>query len=126
MRSFDTKRPASFVARHRVLVPALALLLVASVGFAAAGGIELVRSWFITVTIDGVTETHEVVPNEDGSATVTIPLPPADGDLRVVEMSIEGGEAPVPEGTKTVSVSLSAAGDEAQVTITPEPEDDEE
>jgi hypothetical protein len=120
MRSFDTQKTASFVARHRVLVPALALLLVASVGFAAAGGIELVRSWFITVTVDGVTTTHEVVPNPDGSATVTIPLPPAEGEQRIVEMSIESGAADFPEGTKTVSVALSAGGDEAEVTITPD------
>jgi hypothetical protein len=124
MRNHNTSNSASFLSRHRVLVPALAVLLVASVAFGAAGGIELVRSWFITVTIDGESQTHAVEPNPDGSATLTIPLPPANGDVRVIELS---GDAPADMDGQTVSVSLSADGDEAEVTITPgaiEPEEE--
>lgn len=123
MHRFDNRNTTAFLSRHRVLVSALALMLVVGVSFAAAGGVALVRSWFVTVTVDGQTETHEVAPNEDGSATVTVPLPESKDGLRVVEMTVDSGELPAGDGSQSMSVSVSTDGDEAEVTITPEDDD---
>ena len=72
MRAFETHKPASLISRHRVLIPVLAVLVFGSVAFAAAGGIEYVRSLFITVSVNGeVVDTSEVVLDENGRGTFT-------------------------------------------------------
>lgn len=119
MRSFESHKTVPLFRGHRVLFPVLGLLLVAGVSFAATGGIALIQSWFVTVTVDGQTETHEVAANEDGGATFSVPLPPASGDTRIVEIELDSDELPPLDGQKTVSVNLSAAGEEADITITP-------
>ena len=118
MQSYETNRPVPAFYRHRLLIPALALVLIASVGFVSFGGVALVKSWFVTTTINGqVVDVREVVPKEDGSATFNVPVSTKDGE-NVVELSIEGDGTPT-GGQKTVNVTLS--GDEAQVEITPDP-----
>lgn len=123
MCQFDTERRLTFVHKHRFTVSAIAVLLLASAGFAAAGGVEWVRSWFVTVSINGeVVSQQAVVANEDGSATFTVPLPHPEGDsteYNICEIQLEGSGA-APDGTKTVNVSVSAEGEKAEVTITPE------
>lgn len=123
MRSFNTNRNASFVARHRILVPALAVLLVASVGFTAAGGIQLVRSWFVTTSINGeVVSQNEVVPNADGSATFAIPIPETEGDTTVIDMTVDGATNAGGSQMVTVTIDGETAPGEATVTITPQAE----
>lgn len=128
MQSFNVNRTASFVARHRVVVPVIVLLMVVSVGFAAAGGIQLVRGWFVTTSINGhVVDRQEVILNEDGSASFTIPAPEIEGDTAVIDMSIEAGAGDA-EGYKAVNISLDG-GDtpgQAQVTITTQPGEEED
>ncbi len=128
MRSFNTNSTTSFAARHRVLLSAIVLLLVVGVGFAAAGGIELIRSWLVTTSINGeVVDVQEVVPNEDGSASFTIQVPDIEGDTAEIGMSIEG-EGYDPGGYKTLNIALDGGEvpGEAHVTITTQPEEDDE
>ena len=117
MQSFETSSSVPACYRHRLMIPALAVVLLAGVAFVAAGGVELVRSWFVTTTFNGeVVGTQEVIPNEDGSATFNIPVgPPKDGE-NVIELAIEGDGVPT-GGQKTVNVTLN--GDDAQVEIKP-------
>jgi hypothetical protein len=118
MQAYETNRSVPAFYRHRLLIPALALVLVASVGFVSFGGVALVKSWFVTTTINGqVVDVREVVPNEDGSATFNVPVSAKDGE-NTVELSIEGDGSPT-GGQKTVTVTLT--DDEAQVEITPDP-----
>jgi hypothetical protein len=118
MQAFDAHRPAARMARYRVLVPVLAILVIAGVAFAAAGGVALVKSWFVTTKINGeVVDTREVVPNEDGSAKFSVPVGPPQGDTQVVEMSIEGDGSDA-GGMKTVTITSD--GNTAEVEIKPE------
>lgn len=122
MRSFVDHRPAPFLARHRVLVPTLVVLLVAGVAFAAAGGLELVKGWFITTSINGqVVDQRTVVPNDDGSVTFTVPAAPRqDGEPAVVEMTLQDDDGDATT-TKVVNVTVATNGEEAEVTVTPQP-----
>jgi hypothetical protein len=117
MRNFTTQHSTSFFARHRVLVPVLILLLVTSVGFAASGAFELIRSWFLTITVNGeVVHEGEVVTDENGNATLTVPMPPSTGETTTISLSGTGNGAP--DGT-TVDVSVASDGEQATVTIAP-------
>ena len=119
MQSFNENRSRSFVARHRVLVPMLAVLLVAGVAFAAAGGIGLVKSWFVTVTVNGqVVGRQTVVVNEDGTATFTSVVPAFEGGEAAVSATLTGDGT---ESGETVNVmTLEWDGHEVKGTITPQ------
>ncbi len=116
MAAYENK-PATHMGRYRVVVPVLAILVIAGVAFAAAGGVALVKSWLVTTKINGeVVDTREVVPNEDGSAKFSVPVGPPSGGTQTVEMSIAGDDS---GGTKTVNVTSD--GNTAEVEIKPEP-----
>ena len=118
MQAYEAHRPAARMGRYRVVVPVLAILVIAGVAFAAAGGVALVKSWFVTTKINGeVVDTRQVVPNEDGSATFSVPVGPAQEGTQVVEMSIEGDGSDA-GGMKTVTITSD--GDSAKVEIKPE------
>ncbi len=109
MREFSTNRSAPYLARHRVLAATLAIAVLASLGFVAAGGIKMVKSWFVTTTVnDQVIDTREVVPDGKGEATFTLPVGnaaktevtvqsdgAAGGGQKRVEVNVQGGEATV-------------------------------
>jgi len=129
MRAFDSKRSVSRFGRHPVLVSALAVLLLGSLGFAAAGGIEMVRSWFVTIEVNGeVIGPLEVVPDENGNAEFDIPPIEIEGDeAAVATITIDSGECGEGDGegsTKTVSVTLDEDG--GHIRVEQEEEDDEE
>lgn len=118
MQGFDSNSPTARSPRGRLLIAALAVLVMGSAGFAAVGGVEMVKSWFITVKVDGrVVDVQEITPNEDGSATIVVPLPPkAEGEE--VTVSIEGtAPADGEDGMKTIHVTLE--GQEATIEVEP-------
>lgn len=53
MSEFHKNNTTSLLRRHSITVGILAVLVFGSVGFAAAGGVEYVQSWFITVQVNG-------------------------------------------------------------------------
>jgi len=107
MREFNTRSTTtSFLARHRVLLPALAVLIVAGVGFAATGGIAMIQSWFVTVSVDGEElGTQEVTLNPDGSAVFEVPFDHVGEGPHTIELAVEG-EGYDGDGQKTVNVTL--------------------
>lgn len=122
MQSYGTQSTASFFARHRVLIPTVAILAMAAAGFAAVGGVGLIKSWFATVTVNGkVVHTGEIVPDENGRATITLPegsLPP--GEEKQVSVTLQRDAAAEP-GMVTVTVTGSEDGLVVQTESQPDP-----
>ena len=123
MQAFESNRSVSRLGHHRLLIMILAFLVVASAGFAAVGGVDMVRSWFVTTEINGqVIDARAVVPDENGVARFTIPPVPIDGEGQAeISMTIEGAAAGEGEMT-TVNVSMVGDEDGTHVEIKPEPE----
>jgi hypothetical protein len=127
MRAFDNRGSVSRIRRHPLLAACLAVLVLGSLGFAAAGGIEMVRSWFVTIEVNGeVIGSMEVVPDENGNAEFDIPPIDVEGDeAAVTTITIDSGEVDGGAGTaKTVTVSLDEDG--GHITVEQEEEDGEE
>jgi hypothetical protein len=120
MHNFGNSPPASFLARHRILISALAVMLLAGVSFAAAGGVDLIRSWFLTIQVNGaVVHSGEIQVDEQGQATLTLPKgslqADQDGHVTVgLEMHREAGDGPqantisITDGEKEVIVRVGS------------------
>ncbi len=131
MREFASKKAAtSRLGGHRVLIAALAVVLLGSVAFAAAGGMGLFKSLFVTMEVNGEeVEIGEVVLDENGTGTFDVPPLPIGEDEEYVtlSMTIEGGEAGElsSEDADTVIVSVSMDDEVGVITVTQEEPDDE-
>ncbi len=95
MQKFDRNPRSHSFGRRGTLLAALAILTVGSAGFAAAGGVQMVRGWFITVEVNG----EPVAVNEDaihveehGDGTVTLTV---DGEALGVEGGKKGDQATI-------------------------------
>ena len=128
MRAFEANKSVSRIGQHRVLIPVLVVLVLGSVAFAAAGGVGLIKSWFVTTEINGeVVDVREIVPNEDGSASFTIPVTAAEGE-NTISLSLEG-EANPGEGDQqiaTITIEGTTDSDGVHVEIKPKQDDEEE
>ena len=122
MQEFDTRRSVSPLGRHRVLVAALAVLVVGSVGFAAAGGVDWVRGWFhMTVQVNGeVVADEDVMLDENGQATLVFPAE-ALGDGKDLTITMDSGEIEAEdidgEATATINADLFVDGEDAQLQV---------
>ena len=131
MREFQPHARAPFLARHRVLVPLVAILLLGSAAFAAAGGIRLIRSLFVTTRVNGqVVDTSEVILDENGRGSFTVPIEPTD-DLQTLELSLEGeyvgpDGTPGEAGTVTINATAEAGTSEIGVELQVEENSDQE
>ena len=91
----------------------LAILVLGVGTFAATGGIDLIRSWFATVTVNGqVVHTGEVVPDENGQATITLPEGSLQPGENQVGVTLKGDPGAGPQ-----TVTVTATGGENGVTI---------
>jgi len=88
MHEFNAKTASHRFGKHPVLLAALAVLLIGSVGFAATGGIGLVKDWLVKVYIDGeeidaeITECYE---DENGTTHMKLDLGAAgEAELQIV------------------------------------------
>jgi len=126
MQNHDCLCRHSRVGRHRVLVGALAVLLLGGAGFAAAGGVEAVRGWFtatVTAEVNGeVTDVREVVFDEQGRASMPLTLPdPGDEDGVTIGFTFEGGPAPGgAEGGEVIRIDADLTGETVRFEVTPE------
>ena len=106
MQKHSVNRSPSRLTSHPVLVAAVALLLLGSFGFAAAGGVQMVKGWFIRAEVDGREVNIDnanltVEEKEDGVVTMTVddiqispkPGDPEIEDGEIVTLTITG-EAP--------------------------------
>jgi hypothetical protein len=131
MQNFENPPPASLLARHKILVSALAVLLLAGASFAAAGGVGLIRSWFLTVQVNGnVVHSGEIQLDGQGQATLTLPKgslqADQDGQVTVgLEMSGDASDGPeaktisITDGEQEVTVRVGSqpGTDKAQISI---------
>ena len=86
MREFHTKRSHSLLGRRGALALALACVVLGTTGFAAAGGIEIVKGWFITIEVNGE-------PVDIGDADIDVRT---DGDA--VTITVDGLDVDVEDG----------------------------
>ncbi len=112
MQKFDTNRASRGLGRRGTLLAALAILTVSSVGFAAAGGVQMIQGWFITVEVNGEPvdfdeDAIQVESHGDGTVTLTV-----DGEA----LGIEGGE----EGDEATITIIANEADAAAIIITDE------
>ena len=99
MQDLRSNASDSRLGRRGALVAALAIVLLGTAGFAAAGGVEMVRGWFVTVEVNGVpvdVDDANIDIQTDGEmATITI-----DG-LEVPEGDFEEGQVVTVTATAT-------------------------
>lgn len=122
MREFHTQKSRSGLGRYRTLVTALAVLLLGGAGFAAAGGVQAVKKWFITVELIGPDGAiyegvvlEPVEADENGMATTTVDL--GDGRqatlvLQKVNVGADTADGSVQDGEMT-SITVSLTGNDA-------------
>ena len=110
MQEFATQRATFRPSRRGALIATLAVLVIVSVGFAAAGGLEMIKGWLMTVTVqvDGETFAVEnVTTDEEGRATFALSAGTLEGG-KEISLTIAGEGAPGESGgAKTVTVELS-------------------
>ena len=102
MREFQTKRAASCLSRRGVLIATLAALVLGSAGFAAGGGIEMIKGWFLTVEVKVNGEVVDTIDIDEADIIVE-----TDGDA--VTLTIEDLEIDTDvEGPATAEITVIA------------------
>lgn len=121
MREFHTHKPSARISRHRMLIATLAVLLVGGAAFAAVGGADGVKRFFVNVRIvmigsdgtvhDTVVEL-EKIDGEEGTATATLDL--GDGEqatLEIQEVNVSQlGGVDIDGGEEAAMVTISLSG----------------
>lgn len=115
MQAFEQQHSkVPFLVRHRVAASVLGVLLVAGVAFGAVGGAGLIRSWLMTMEVNGeLVEVREISVEEDGSTRIDVPL-----DLRNMEPGDEVAltfEGAAGEGTTNVTVDFADGSGRATI-----------
>ncbi len=87
------------------LIATLAFVVLGSVGFTAAGGIELLKGWIITVEVEG---GGDVTIDEDDIHIET-------DDAGVTTITIDGAEVEGVEEGATVTITATATDDGTMV-----------
>mgnify|MGYP000864416595 CR=1 FL=1 len=115
MQAFDKQKSKNIITRHPLIAACLAVLVLGSFGFAAAGGVEMVKSWFIlNVEIDGIQDFNEafdgpvnITLTTDENGTQRVYLTDANGDpLTMADLEVKNE---VIEGdTCTITVGQAA------------------
>jgi len=115
MTEFHVQKSRGGIRRYRTLMIALAAVLVGGVGFAAAGGTDLITQW-VTLRIVGTSGSGDdmtvdlmLTPAEDGTATGSTVI---QSDGKDVSLSVEQGA----DGQKNITVSLDADSAESDTT----------
>ena len=83
MQRFQEDSPRFRIGRRGAIAAALAVVLVGSVGFGAAGGVDAFKGWFFTIEVNG--EAIDIA-----EADVTIEVDGEVVDIDAAEGSIEG------------------------------------
>lgn len=117
MTEFHVRRSRGGTRRYRTLIIALAAVLVGGVGFAAAGGTDLITQW-VTVRViglsgdgDNTTVDLMLTPAEDGTATGSTVI---QSDGKNLALSVEQTD----DGRKCLSLSIDSVGAEGDSTYT--------
>lgn len=107
-----TKTTASRSFMHRpAIAAALGFLVLGGGAFAAGGGIEYIKSLFVTVEIDGQSTQIELQPIGDNQYEGTLETQTQDGrDAHVVVRRLEGDP-----NEKRMSVNVNLTGDNTEI-----------
>ncbi len=70
MQEFNRPKSTMRLGRSAWILAAVALVAVSGVSFAAVGGVEKIKTWFVTVEFDG--QSRQVELSDDGEAVFTI------------------------------------------------------
>ncbi len=94
MQALDTQKHVSRSRVRRLVLPA-AIVLLGSTVLVAAGGWSLIRSWFITVEVNGnVVHSGEMVLDPNGQAVIAVPagaLQPGSENEIAIQLQGAGG-----------------------------------
>lgn len=103
MRAFNTKRSNSGLRGRGALIAALAVVGLGTVGFAAAGGVEMITEWFVTVEIeiDG-----EIIEIDDAEVEIEL-----EGNTATVTVDASDLGIDVPPGTPITVTATASGGD---------------
>ncbi|MBN2562156.1 MAG: hypothetical protein JXQ75_14630 [Phycisphaerae bacterium] len=105
MQEVEARQSPSRLRKRGILVAILALLVAGSTGFAAAGGVELVKSWFVTVEVKINGEVVDVV---DTKAIIE-----TDGDQMTVTFEDMDLETEV-DGPATAEITIITVGEDSE------------
>ncbi len=100
MQDFQTKRSSSRFGGRGTLVALLVIGVLGVSGFAAAGGLDIVQTWFITAEINGE-------PVELGDTEVTVET---DGEAATLSIDVGSIEGDFEEGDE-ITITASSQGD---------------
>lgn len=136
MHEFNATTASHRFGKHPVLLAALAVLLIGSVGFAATGGIGLVKDWLVKVYIDGeevdaeITECYEdengtthmkLDMGEAGEAELQI-VPDQDGQVATIDVTAGLTKDADGDGVVEFGIGMEESASESEA----ESESDEE
>ncbi len=118
MREFHTNRTYTGIRKYRTLVATLAVVLVSGAGFAAAGGVEAVKTLFVKVKMigpDGTVYDATLEPVELQGGTATMTLDTAEGEQATVTIErIDAGDLiddqEIAPGEEMIMLSVSLDG----------------
>ncbi len=108
MQEFSKNRSSRFIARRPALIAACAIVLVGGGAFAAAGGINLIKRFFVTVDIAGQPVQLELQPVGDNTQEGTLDTQLADGrQAKIHVQRVDRVDADTNEHKMQVRVNLT-------------------
>jgi len=110
MEQFDRNSASSGRRRRPAMAAAAAVLLVGGVAFAAGGGIEKLKSLFVTVEIDGEPVALELTPVADGAYEGQMTREMEDG--RQANIHVRRFESQGDADEKSMEVRVNVGGDD--------------
>ncbi len=105
MQKCNTQSSGSGFRNRGTLVATLAFVLLGAVGFTAAGGVELLKGWIITVEVDGA----------DGVTIDADDIHIETDDNGVTTLTIDGAEVEGVEEGATITITATATDDGTMV-----------
>ena len=112
MSEFDANRSGGGLAKRRVFAFAAVFVAVAGATF-AAGGVEKIRQWFITIEVNG--DATDIELDENGEASFTVDT--QDGGIAVVHVAKQES----PDGGEMTELTVQATvGDGKEVDVVKE------
>jgi len=121
MQALETSPRVTRSRARRLVLPA-AIVLLGSTVLVAAGGWSLIRSWFVTVAVNGnVVHSGEIVLDPNGHATIAVPAaalkPGSENEIAIQLQGEAGGPdeqtivVTTDDGEHELNVHVSAAPD---------------
>jgi hypothetical protein len=112
MQEFSQNRSPRFISRRPALVAACAIVLIGGGAFAAAGGIDLLKRYFVTVDVGGQALHLELQPTGEHSQEGSLDTQLADG--RQAKIQVQRTDAGENQQKMQVRVNLTGEGTQTE------------